>query len=263
MAGRKPRVRDTRKPKDGDAKVERVASYLREKIISEEWKYGDKTPSQSELVDQFGYSEETCRNGILRVAEEGMIHTSRGVSSRVIWPNPPHRLLIGTRPLTLEEPKTQFVKLAIGVGAGSVTREWSESDVEVSKWVARWLELETGATMLMRRLKLFVGGVPILMSTSFLPVGLTGGEGWRNMEVGQLALTEHAMTTTFVDDWSRMPTREEFERLNMFRGVPVLLVCRPCQVLPSPEAGSAVPAGVMIIARSDHVYICHSADGAG
>jgi DNA-binding GntR family transcriptional regulator len=259
MAGRKPR-----KPREGDTKVGQIVKYLREMIESEEWPHDHEIPSQNELKDQFGVSLQTARNAIGRVTEEGMLYTTRGLRSRVNWPNPPHRLFIDTRPVTLEEPRTPFVELTIGAGAGPVKREWTESDVQVPKRVAWWLELEAGATMLRRRQIVFVGRVPILMSTSFLQVGLTGGEGWRDVEAAQLALTEHMVTTTFVNDWSRMPRGEEFEQLHMRRGEPVKLVCRPYQVFPSAEAGSPVQAGVMVVARSDYVYTRYpDPDGPG
>jgi hypothetical protein len=184
-----------------------------------------------------------------------MVYKRHGRLPRVSWPNPLHRLSINMRSAAGHGPRTQLVEFA---NARSVTREWSEGDVEVPKWVARWLELEAGAAMLGRRLKLFVEGVPILMSTSFLPVGLTGGEGWRDVEVGQLALVGHAMTTTFVEERTRMPTGEEREEFDMPKGVPVLLVCRPYQVLLSSEATSPVRAGVLIVARSDYVYTRHA-----
>jgi hypothetical protein len=189
---------------------------------------------------------------------EGMIHKHQRRHTRVNWLNPLHRLSINARSTTRDGPRTQFVEFANGAGTGSVTREWTETDVQVPKWVARWLELEAGATMLRRRLKLFVGDVPILMSTSFLPVGLTGGEGWRDVEVGQLALTGLTMTTTFVEERTRMSTGEECEEFDMPRGVPVLLVCRPYQVSPLSETTPPARAGVLIVARGDYVYTRHA-----
>jgi hypothetical protein len=187
-----------------------------------------------------------------------MIHKHPGRHSRVNGLNPLHQLAINARSAARHGPRTRLIEFTSGAGAGAVTREWREGDVEVPKWVARWLEIEAGATMLRRRLKLFVGGVPILMSTSFLPVGLTGGEGWRDVEVGQLALTGHTMTTTFVEERTRMSMGEECDELDMPRGVPVLLVSRPYQVLPSSEATSPVRAGVLIVARGDYVYTHHA-----
>jgi len=242
-------------PPAEDTKVGRVIKELREKIESEEWPHGYQIPSQQKLSEKFGCSVQTARNAVGVLAEEGIIIKRQGRLSLVNWPNPLHRLVIDKQPAALEEPRAPFVELAIGAGTGAVTREWTEADVEVPKWVARWLELEARTTMLSRRQKLSVGGVPILMSTSFLPVGLAGGDGWQHVEVGQLALTGHGMTTTFVDDWARMPMADEFEQLAMHRGVPVLLVSRPYQVLPSPEATSPVRAGVLVVARCDHVYI--------
>ena len=256
MAGREPPVEDT--------KVRQVIKELREKIESGEWPHGYKIPSQKELAEQFGFSVQTVRNAVGALAEEGLIHKNQGQLSIVNWPNPPHRLFIDTRPAALGEPRTPLVELTIDADAGPVTREWTEGGVEVPKWVARWLELEARTTMLRRRQKLSVEGVPILMSTTFLPVGLPGGDKWRDVEVGQLALTGHAMTTTFVDDWARMPTGEELEQLDMHRGVPVLLVCRPYLVLPSPEAASPVRAGVLVVARGDYVYVRRpDVDGPG
>jgi GntR family transcriptional regulator len=247
MAGREPQAKDT--------KVGQVVKVLREKIESGEWPPGREIPSQRELEEQTGFSVQTVRNAVGVLADEGMIYKQRGRRSIVNWSDPPHRLLTGTRPAALEEPRAPFVELDIDAGTGEATSEWTEDHVEVSKWVARWLKLDVGTTMRRRRQKRLVGGVSILMSTSFLPVDLPGGEGWRDVEVGQLALTGHTMTTTFVDDWARMPTGEEFEQLGMHRGVPVLLVCRPYRVLPSPEATSPVRAGVLVVARCDYVYL--------
>ena len=231
--------------------------HMREKIESEEWPHGTEIPSQNYFAKLFGFSTMTVRDAVGVLVAEGMIHKQQGRHSRVNWPNPVHRLSINARPTARLGPKTRLIEFADGAEAGPVTREWSEGDVEVPKWVARWLELEAGATMLRRRQKLFVEGAPILMSTSYLPAGLTGGEGWREVEVGQLALTGHAMATTFVEERTRTSIGEECEELDLPRGVPVLLVCRPYQV-PASEAGSPVRAGVLIVARGDYVYTRHA-----
>jgi hypothetical protein len=163
---------------------------------------------------------------------------------------PPHQLLLDVPGGEAGRPVT-FVQ---GPGSGDVTREWAERQVIVPEWVADVLGLRAGDPAVKRTMRLFVGQEPVLMSTSYVPVGLAeDDEGWREAEVGQLALTGSAARPIRFEERSRMPTPAEAELLNLPEEVPVLVLCHPYEVLTDPEA--SVPAGVLVVARGDRVYL--------
>jgi GntR family transcriptional regulator len=255
-------------------KTKRVADDLREPILSGEWEDGHTLPSEQQLAAEHGVSLVTLRRAIEVLVGEGLIEKGQGRPSRVSNREPTHRLHIqphqtpagqragqragqptgqpADQPADrVAEPPLSFIR---GEEAGTEGREWSQASVAVPRRFAALLGLEPGSAMVERVIKLGIDGEPILTSTSYLPVDLADdAEGWQDVEIGQLALIGHAVTSELTEEQSRMPTPAERAALGMPRGVSVKIISYPCQVLVAPDR--TVAAGVIVLARSDRVRL--------
>ena len=163
---------------------------------------------------------------------------------------PPHRLVItaaATAPLVTFVPEP---------GLGQVRREWAERRLVVPEPVAVALALTVGESMVVRSMHLFVGGDPVLTSSTYLPAYLAGSSNtWQRVDAGQLALTEWPAESSYLQDRWRMPRQVESTALGIEPRTPVLEMARPYTVRVS--ASETVPAGVLVVARSDLVAVRH------
>ncbi|HEY3259358.1 MAG TPA: GntR family transcriptional regulator [Pseudonocardiaceae bacterium] len=242
-------------------KTTRVADRFRELILSGEWEDGHTLPSERDLAAEQGVSVTTMRRAIDVLVGEGLIDKGQGRPSRVSNREPAYRLVIKLHQAQagylvdgvadrVAEPPLAF---SAGSETGAERREWSQAAVAVPKRFAALLGLEPGARMIERVMKLAVDGEPILTSTSYLPPELAhNGDGWQDVEVGQLALVGHPVSAELMEEQSRMPTPAQRAALGMPKGVSVKIISYPCQVL---MADRTLPAGVIVLARSDRVRL--------
>lgn len=136
--------------------------------------------------------------------------------------------------------------------AGTEHRGWTENEVTVPRQFAMMLGLESGARMLERVMTLTIDGEPVLTSTSYLPVDLTGGPGWMDVHIGRLALIGYDLVSGYLEDESRRPTPTERAALGMPKGVLLHIIVHPWRVLMD---DGTVPAGVIILIRRDRVRL--------
>lgn len=236
-----------------ETKTDRVADVLRELILlSGEWGDGHELPSETVLAKEHGVSKTTVRRAIEVLVGEGLIDKGQGRVSRVSVREPDHRLVVhqtpaGYRPDWVAEPPLSLAPRDGG------QRDWHENVVAVPRGYALPLGLPPGALMLERAIRVFVEDEPVLRSISYLPVDLAGaGEEWRHVEIGQLALTGHDVTSEYMEAHERMPTPIERTMLAMPKGVLMKIISHPCRVR-LPER--ALLAGVIVLARSDRIRI--------
>lgn len=248
MPGRRPGVNLSRQ----------VASQLRELIRTGEWPPEYIVPPQHELGTTYGVSSDTARHAVQLLKEEGLLKGGQGKRPVVADREPVHALALnplaadaGDPTELVSEPPVPFVQ---SQGTGKATRRWTQGTVTVPLSVAMLLDLHPEAGMAERTMLLIIDREPVLTSTSYLPIELTGdGAGWQGAEVGQLALAGHPVTAEPARAWSRMPTPEEVETLGMDRGVPVMVVPYPYRVIVDDER--TLRAGVIVTARSDRVFV--------
>ncbi|RIV19681.1 GntR family transcriptional regulator [Alicyclobacillaceae bacterium I2511] len=60
-----------------------VVEFIRSKIESGEWSYGEKIPSENELSDLFDVSRATLREGVAYLVTRGILRRQRGVGTFV------------------------------------------------------------------------------------------------------------------------------------------------------------------------------------
>jgi len=76
------------------AKQQAVARAVRERIVSGQWRPGDRLPPRTELEQQFGVAGNTLQRALDRLAAEGFIHAST-TAGTFVADHPPHSSQIG------------------------------------------------------------------------------------------------------------------------------------------------------------------------
>lgn len=239
-------------------KVRWLYERLRTLIESEQWPDGHLIPSQAVLAQRYGISVRTARDAVTLLVEDGLALRSQGKRTRVYQPEPPHRIAIQQRLDSngrTAEPGRQVVSFLQGIQTGPIRRHWDVDTVRMSGHDARRLGLEAGAPVLRRTLIVSVGGACVLASNSFLSTGATGeAGGWREAEIGDLALRGLPVSPGNVMVHSRSATLAESRALAIARGTPVFVFSCPYRVFTGTDRTRFTPAGVLVVARSDRVY---------
>ncbi len=252
MAADQPGKRDPKK-------VTIVADRLRARILSGELKDGAQLPSQAKLKKEFDVSEETARGAIDLLVIEALVQKRHGRQTVVTYRDPVHRLLVeprGTPTGRVEDSLTAFVRDPKATGSDRVC---CEDEVEVPGPFARLLGLEPAGAMTERTIRLEVDGEPVLTSISYLPTELTVGSGqeWHHVEVGELALVGYPVVAGRSRVQARPPSPAERETLGMHRGPALAVLGNRYQVRVDERT---VPAGVIVLARGDRVFLERDAD---
>jgi DNA-binding GntR family transcriptional regulator len=137
---------------------------------------------------------------------------------------------------------------------GRLRRESQARQVPAARHVASLLGLRDGDAVVERTLTLFYDDEPVLTSTSYLPPALAGGTAVPTVEVGQLALEGHQVTSVALRLRTRMPDPTEFENLAMVKGTPVQVLTHGV-VVENGDHEEPVRAAVEVVSRGDRVYV--------
>lgn len=134
-------------------------------------------------------------------------------------------------------------------------RESAARQVSATKYVASLLGLREGDAVVERTFTLLYDDEPVLTSTSYLPSALAVDMSVPTVDVGQLALEGHRVTSAALRLRTRMPDPGEFERLAMVKGTPVQVLTH-CVDVENNHRGEPgrVRAAVEVVSRGDRVY---------
>ena len=92
--GHKPRPRAPQSPVESSvARYQQVKDFIAGKIQDGTWRAGDRLPSESELVAQFGIARMTVNRALRELMEQGRIVRTAGVGSFVADDKPQGNLL--------------------------------------------------------------------------------------------------------------------------------------------------------------------------
>ncbi len=201
-------------------RYKQVADGLRGAIRGGELADGALLASEAELMARYGVSRNSVRNAVALLRVEGLVVTEHGRGTFVRAQRPLRRLS-SSRYAKAEEgaPADQ---LLLGVEVVDAPRE-----------VADRLGLEAGERVVVRRSLLSLGGEPVQVEDSYLPLGIAKGtaiEKSEKLQGGVHALLEQELgyeLERFVEELTfRMPTPEEARMLRMGAGVPVVRLLR-------------------------------------
>ncbi|WP_191872011.1 GntR family transcriptional regulator [Streptomyces filipinensis] len=235
-----------------------IADELRERIRSGGLRPGARLPGEPALVKQYGVAKETARRALTLLVSEGLAVRRKGSGTYVREFQPIRR--VANKRLSQE-----------GWGAGRSI--WSADigdrpmtvvalrvyEAPAPDDVARILELEEGAAVVVRDRLFAVEGEPVQAAVSYLPADLVraspitqedtgpGGTYARLAELG-------AKPVHFVEELrSRMPSQEETERLHLTEGTPVVEIYRTALT----EDGKPVEVNRMLLDAGVYVMEYH------
>ena len=146
----------------------RIYTELRDRIAGGQWPAGSPLPAQRELADEFGVSMMTLRQALQLLADEGLVGARPGLGTYVA-PRFAHDL----------GHLRSFASDLAAQGAQVTTRRLDAAVVTPPGPVGARLGGPADVLRL-RRLRL-VGGRPVILQTSYLPVPLPGGADPREL----------------------------------------------------------------------------------
>jgi GntR family transcriptional regulator len=273
VLGRPGEERSMTDPLSDRPAYNQVAEHLRQRIYAGELRPGDKLPSETGLIEQFGVSRVTARGAIKDLQAEGLIVTRQGKGSFVRDRNTARRLPAGRYQAELEfatkqvsEPLTSYgFDRAVDAADGERYRvETSYRETRAPGRVAELFGITAGEIVLERRLTFFIEDRPEQLITSYLLPDMVRGTPVTNPDneqfpvgtIAQLALLGIVAVSVEESVGSRMPTPEEAATLRLAPGVPLLVITRRTLT----EGGRVVEVAADILLPADRVILDYRMD---
>ncbi|WP_294904417.1 GntR family transcriptional regulator [Tatumella sp. UBA2305] len=201
---------------------EQVYEYLYSKIINGEYEQNQKIPSESQLMEIFGVSRITIRQGLSKLQSAGMIYKSHG---RGAFVSPP--VVSQDLQNSLQGFSTSMRKM----GHESHSRLLSFRNIKASDSISKNLRVEPGSDVIeIKRLR-FLNKEPVSIDVTYILQEL--GERLRNIDFETQdifhALEEKLYISLGYADLkisSQLANSECGSLLNIEEGSPVLMIER-------------------------------------
>jgi len=156
---------------DRQPKYLRIHADLHDRITSGRWTVGSSLPAQRELAEEFGVSIMTLRQALQLLTDDGLIEARHGngtyVAARYAYD-------IGHLRSFASDLAAQGAQISTRILVAETVTPPDQVDARLGG---------PGRALLLRRLRL-VGGRPIIVQTSYLPVPLPGAADPRDLEPG-------------------------------------------------------------------------------
>lgn len=235
---------------------QQIADDLRQRINTKDLVAGQKLPSETELIEEYGTGRATVRQALRVLMVEGLLRSQRGVGVFV-------RERAAIRRMSLDRfSRAQRLagKAALVAEAESQGRSWRQEMIELAEVpapavVAARLDIQEDEPVFVRRRRMFIDGVPTQYADSYFPADIArrtpiveensgpGGVYARLEELGH-------QLTRFREELSfRMPTPDEARGLQLGAGVPVVDLIRTAYAGDTP-----VEVFVSVAAGDKHIF---------
>lgn len=206
-------------PNQGLALYQQIKDFIAGRIQDGTWKAGDRLPSESELVQQFGMSRMTVNRALRELVEQGRIRRIAGVGSFVADDKPQSNLL-------------QITSLAQDIrarGHDYACEVISVERISASLEVAAALGLATGASVFHSVCIHKEDGVPMQLEDRFVNPAMV--PGYVQQDFVQEQPSDFLVRTVIFDQMEHvvdavLPTPEQAQLLQMEPGQPCLLLTR-------------------------------------
>ena len=212
-------------------KYQRIADALKAAVESGQYRAGDRLPGENELMESYGVARMTVRQALGVLQSEGITEARKGIGVFVRDFRPLRRQ--GIRRLAqVQWGSGQSVWAADVGGRDLVVDQVSVSEGGAPEAIAGVLGLEPDEPACLRSRRFVLDGKPVLLSTSYLSAALVAGTAITRTDTGpggiyaRLAEIGAGPVRFREEIRSRMPTREESDRLELASGTPVVLICR-------------------------------------
>jgi GntR family transcriptional regulator len=206
-----------------------LADLLRAEIQEGQRSPGSQLPSESEFERTYGVSGATVQAALATLAGEGLVLSREGASP-IVRPRPRMRRVSSRlrHASHRESGKPDFDTEAIAQGQVPSRRTLMIGRGPAPADIAVWLGVEAGEDVMIRKRLQLLGGVPAVISTSYLPLWVAQGtrlespdllpEGPDNL-IEQLG---HEFASGVELIRARMPTADEVRLLELAPGVPLV-----------------------------------------
>jgi GntR family transcriptional regulator len=208
-----------------------LAGELRERIRRGELAPGDRLPPERDLVETYGVSRETVRQGLDVLKAEALIGSGPGRGT-FVRKSPPVRLPFGRFSRRSEPGMAPWESAAARGGIVSETRLVAIEQQSAAADLADRLGINEGAAVVMRAGQMFANGFLIQVHHAWYALDLvTGSELARPHKIvdgAYSALDRLGLHPQDITDEvsARAPTPEEATQLRLGPGIPVLTVSR-------------------------------------
>ncbi|MCX5522617.1 GntR family transcriptional regulator [Streptomyces bobili] len=210
---------------------QQIASDIRQRILDGDLQAGDKLPTESDLMSEYGVSRIVIRNATEILKNEGLVTKQQGAGTFVREQRPLRKRL--SVDLYGKRPTSSPMKRAAEAEGRRSEWEWKTRRTTATKAIAERLAIEPGDEVVKTTYRFFADEQPIMLSTSYEPHTLIAGTPVENPEGGAItgvvprmdAIGQH-ITHVTEDVNARAPRPYEAEQLEIAPGVPVITVIR-------------------------------------
>jgi GntR family transcriptional regulator len=180
---------------------------LKDKIESGDWRPHDRVPSVRELCEFHGISTTTAKQAISELIHEGLLYTVQGKGTFLS----PTFFPVAYRETTRISDEMRLATRIRSLGSGFRAEVLSVDDIACPGGIAGYLSVDHGTMMYrIRRLKR-VDEKPMLIETTFIPVGTCPGLHEKDLSKSlfgllsnhygiKLATSEEAFRPVFLDN---------------------------------------------------------------
>lgn len=210
---------------------QQIADDIRQRILDGDLQAGDKLPTESDLMSEYGVSRIVIRNATELLKNEGLVTKQQGAGTFVRAQRPLRKRL--SVDLYGKRPTSSPMKRAAEAEGRRSEWDWQSRQTTATKAIAERLTIEPGDEVVKTTYRFFADEQPIMLSTSYEPHALIAGTPVESPEGGPItgvvprmdAIGQH-ITHVTEDVNARAPRPYEAEQLEIAPGVPVITITR-------------------------------------
>ncbi|SBT69303.1 GntR family transcriptional regulator [Micromonospora sediminicola] len=206
---------------------QRIATAIRDKIVSGELAGGEQLPTELELAEQWGVARQTVRNGIAVLVSEGLVVAKRPLGHFVRKrENMLYRPQGESRDQPVSPEMDRFYQQITEEGRVP-SQTIDVSLVQATPDIAQRLRVDPGTVVVARRRVRYINGEPININDSHFPLDIVkDSEVMLPADVARgtnqvLADLGYPQDRAIDEIYTRMPTPEQIHRLGLGPGTPV------------------------------------------
>lgn len=215
-------------PADPRSPAEQIADDLRTEITSGELPPGGRLPSERQLADRYRVSTTTAVRAMERLRDEGLIDSKAGAGRFVRRP----RQLVRVGSDRYARWRRSAGKAPFQAEMEAAGVEWRQEVLELAEVpaddeVARWLAVEPGALVWVRRRRTWAEGEPTQLADSYYRLDVVADTTIMQEDTGpggghaRLEEKGYRIIRFREEIRIRMPSNQESRDLHLAGGVPV------------------------------------------
>jgi len=231
-----------------------IGDDIRSRILDGSLSEGDKLPSETELMSDYGVSRIVVRMAVEVLESEGLVTKRQGKGTFVRPLKPLYRRIVGD--LYSDRSTSSPVSSSTRAAGHVPESEYQTRRTTSTKAVAARLKIKPGSPVMRTNYRFFADDDPIVLSTSYEPLALTRSTPIEQPEaspttgvIARMDLIGQHITHVIEEVIARATRPYEFDALNMASGVPVFAIERTYYVNDTPveTADIIIPADRYIL----------------